>query len=168
MPLSDNKLPDEISKSTLKREMTALQKIGETLVDMPQSQLDKIPLPDALLEAIMLARNIKSQGAKRRQLQYIGKLMRTIELEPIQTAIKNAKLASTQITAQFHQAEEWRERLINEGDDAVQAFVTLHTEADRQKLRQLTRQAQHDRKSEKNTGAEKTLFRYLREIIDKV
>jgi len=168
MPLSDNKLPDETSKSALKREMTALQKMGETLVEMPPSQLDKIPLPDALLEAITFARSLKSPGAKRRQLQFIGKLMRTIEIEPIQTAIKNAKLTNMQVTAQFHQAEEWRERLINEGDDAIQAFVNLYVDTDRQKLRQLTRQAQHNRKSGKNTGAEKTLFRYLKDIIDKV
>jgi len=165
MPQSENKLPDETSRSALKRKMTALQKIGETLVDMSQSQLDKIQLPDALIQAITLARNLKSWGGKRRQLQFIGKLMRTIELEPIQAAIKNAKLTNMQVTAQFHQAEEWRERLINEGDDAVQAFVSLYADTDRQKLRQLTRQAQHNRKSGKNTGAEKMLFNYLRDII---
>jgi len=91
--------------------------------------------------------------------------MRTIEIEPIQVAIKNAKLLSTQVTAQFHQAEEWREQLINEGDDAIQAFLSLHVEIDIQKLRQLIRQAQQSRKSGRNTGAEKSLFRYLREII---
>lgn len=165
MPQSDNKPPDETSRSTLKREMTALQKMGETLVDMPQSQLDKIPLPDELIEAINHARSINSREGKRRQLQYIGKLMRTIEIEPIQAAIKKVQLTNRQVTAQFHQAEEWRERLINEGDDAIQAFVSQNTEADRQKLRQLTRQAQQNRKSGKNTGAEKALFRYLREII---
>jgi ribosome-associated protein len=165
MPLSDNKLPDEISRSTLNREMTALQKMGETLVEMSDAQLKKIPLPDALLQAITLARNIKSREGKRRQLQFIGKLMRTIEVGPIKAAIKNAQLTNMQVTAQFHQAEEWRERLINEGDDALQEFVNLHIETDRQKLRQLTRQAQHNRKSGKNTGAEKALFRYLREVI---
>ena len=165
MPQSDNKLPDEISKATIKREMTALQKIGEALVEMSPSQLDKIPLPDVLVEAITLARNLKSREGKRRQLQYIGKLMRSIEIEPVQAAIKQAKLTNMQATSQFHQAEEWRERLINEGDDAIQAFVSLYTETDRQKLRQLTRQAQHNRKSGKNTGADKTLFRYLRDLI---
>jgi ribosome-associated protein len=165
MPQSDNKLPDEISRSTIKHEMTALQKLGETLVDMSQSQLDKIPLPDALIKAITFARNLKSREAKRRQLQFIGKLMRTVEIEPIQTAIKIAQLTNRQITAQFHQAEEWRERLINEGDAAIQAFVDMYAEIDRQKLRQLTRQAQQNRKTGKNTGAEKELFRYLRDII---
>lgn len=165
MPLSDNKLPDEISKSTLKRDMTALQKIGEMLVDMPQSQLDKIPLPEVLLQAVTLARKLKSGEGKRRQLQFIGKLMRTIEVDPIQTAIKNVKSTNVKETAQFHQAEEWRERLIKEGDNAIQAFLTLYVETDRQKLRQLTRQAQQNRKSGKNTGAEKTLFRYLVDII---
>jgi len=165
MPASDKKLPDEISRSTIKRDMAALQKMGETLVDMPQSQLNKIPLPDVLIQAITLTRNLKSREAKRRQLQFIGKLMRTVEIEPIQLAIKNAKSITTQATGHFHQAEDWRERLINEGDDAIEAFLSLHAEADRQKLRQLTRQAQHNRNSGKNTGAEKTLFRYLIDII---
>lgn len=165
MAQSDDKLPDEISRSTIKRDMIALQKVGEMLVDMPQSQLDKIPLPDVLLEAITLARNLKSREAKRRQLQFIGKLMRTVEIEPIQIAIKNVKFPNTQVTAQFHQVEGWRERLINEGDDAIQVLMSQYEETDKQKLRQLTRQAQHDRKSGKNTGAEKKLFRYLSDLI---
>jgi ribosome-associated protein len=165
MPLSDNKPPDEISRSTIKREMNALQKLGETLVDMSQAQLDKIPLPETLIKAITLARTLKSREGKRRQLQFIGKLMRSVELEPIKTAIKNAELNNRKVTAQFHQAEEWRERLINEGDEAVHAFVSLYVETDRQKLRQLTRLAQQNRKAEKNTGAEKTLFRFLKDII---
>src|SRR5579862_1350902 len=106
MPLSDNKAPDEASKSSIKREMTALQKIGETLVGMPQAQLDKIPLPDELIEAIMFARGLKSREGRRRHLQFIGKLMRQIEIEPIQAAIKKVQLTNKQVTAQFHQAEE--------------------------------------------------------------
>ena len=165
MPQSDDKLPDEISSSTIKREMTALQKIGETLVDMPQSQLDKIPLPDELRQAITFAHHLKSREAKRRQLQYIGKLMRTIDVEPIQAAIKMAKSLNARTTSQFHEAEEWRERFITEGDNTIQQFLSMHVEADRQQLRQLTRQAQHNRKTGKNTGAEKLLFRYLRVFI---
>jgi len=165
MPQSNRKLPDEISRSTIKRDMDALQKMGETLVGMPQTQLDKIPLPDVLIDAITLARSLKSREARRRQLQFIGKLMRATESEPIKAAIKNVKSADMQAAAQFHQAEEWRERLINGGDEAVQEFVGLYADTDRQKLRQLTRQAQHNRKSGMNTGAEKALFRYLRNII---
>lgn len=165
MPQSDDKSPDEISRTTVKNEMTALQKIGETLVDMPQSQLDKIPLPDELMQAIMVARQLKSREAKRRQLQLVGKLMRHVEVAPIQAAIKNVASIKNQATAAFHQAEEWRERLIHEGDIAIQAFLGLYPEADRQNLRQLTRQAQQNRKSGKNTGAEKALFRYITDFI---
>lgn len=165
MPQSDDKMPDEISRTTIKNEMTALQKIGETLVAMPQSQLDIIPLPDDLLQAILVARQLTSREAKRRQLQLIGKLMRNVEVAPIEVAIKNVTTVKKKMTAQFHAAEEWRERLIQEGDTAIEVFLGSHPDADRQQLRQLTRQAQQNRKSGKNTGAEKTLFRYLSDFI---
>jgi ribosome-associated protein len=165
MPQSDDQLPDEVSRTTIKNEMTALQKMGETLVEMPQSQLDKISLPGELMEAIMVARQLKSREAKRRQLQLVGKLMRHVEVAPIQAAIKNIAAIKKQVTAQFHQTEEWRERLIKDGDTAIELFLAQFQEADRQQLRQLVRQAQQNRKSGKNTGAEKSLFRYLNEYI---
>lgn len=165
MPQSERKSPDEVSKSSVKREMSALQKIGEELVKMAQPQLDKIPLPEKLLEAINLARSLKTHESIRRQLQYIGKIMRNVDVEPIRAAIKKAQTANARVTEQFHDAEKWREKLITLGDDAIQSFVSEFTEADRQKLRQFVRKAQHDRKTEKNTGAETELFRYLREFI---
>lgn len=166
MPQSENQPPSEVSRGTIKRDMIALQKIGETLVEMPQSQLDKIPLPDELLDAINLARTLKSNEAKRRQLQYIGKIMRNIDVEPIQAALKKIQLVQTQATTKFHAVEEWRERLIGEGDVAIQTFINEHPDADRQQLRQLIRQAQHNRKSGKDTGAETMLFRYLRDFLE--
>lgn len=80
------------SKTQRKKDMIFLQKLGETLVGLSESQLAKIPLPDDLLESIYLVRSLKSHGAKRRQLQYIGRLMREIDPEPIQKALKSMKL----------------------------------------------------------------------------
>ena len=145
--------------------MTALQNIGEVLVDMPQSQLDKIPLPDELLEAIHLARTLKTGEPKRRQLQHVGKLMRHIDVEPIQAAMNKVQLTHTRATTQCHEAEEWCERLVTEGDNAIQTFVSLYLEADRQTLRQLVRRAQHHRKIEGSTGVNTALFRYVRIYI---
>jgi len=121
---------------------------------MPQSQLNKIPLPDELLEAIHLARTLKAGEPKRRQLQHVGKLMRHIDIEPVQAAMNKVQLTHTRATTQFHEVEEWRERLVTEGDTAIQTFVSLYLEADRQTLRQLVRRAQHDRKMGGNTGAD--------------
>lgn len=159
--------PERPTKSALKRQMTALQKIGEILVNLPETQLKKIPLENPLLDAILTARSLKSHEAKRRQLQYIGKLMRNIDAEPIYIALDKVQNTSQQSKAQFHQMERWRDRLITEGDTALEKLLEHYPDADRQHIRQLIRKAQHDVKQQKNTGAETELFRYLRELIEK-
>ena len=154
--IDDSHPPERPTKSALKRQMTALQKMGEILVELPEAQLKKIPLENPLLDAIITARSLKSHEARRRQLQYIGKLMRNIDAEPIQTALEKVQNKNQQSKAQFHQIERWRDRLIAEGDMALQKFLEQYPEADRQRLRQLMRNAQ-----------ETELFRYLRELVEK-
>ena len=167
MPESDNTPPEKDSKSQRKRDMTALQKIGETLVGLPASSLAKIPLSGRLLDSILIARTLKTHEARRRQLQFIGKLMRDIDPLPIQIAIDKVQSKNQQGAAQFHQIERWRDRLIAEGDVALQNLLEAYpvAETHRQQLRQLVRNAQQDKANEKNTGAEKELFRYLRELL---
>lgn len=152
----NNNLPERPTKSALKRQMTALQEIGEILVSLPETQLKRIPLENPLLEAIQTARSLKSHEAKRRQLQYIGKLMRNIDPEPIQTALDNVLNKSKQSKAQFHQIERWRDLLIAEGDSALEKLLQLYPEMDRQHIRQLVRRKQQTE-----------LFRYLREWMEK-
>ena len=154
-------LPQRDSKSKKKREMIALQKIGEQLVSLPAAQLDKIPLDPVLVDAIVEARNISSREGKRRQLQYIGRLMRNADIEPIQEALDKMALKSGQSKAKLHQTERWRDKLIAEEDDTQQAFLTQYPETDRQKLRQLVRNAKKSLR-----GADTELFRFLRQIID--
>lgn len=165
MTQSEDKTPDPFSKSRQKREAEHLQKMGQTLIALSASQLARMPLPDALLAAIQFAHTLKSHEAKRRHLQYIGKLMRDVDAAPIELALSKLKAVHRQKTEEFHLVEEWRERLIKEGDLAVQAFIADYPQVDRQQLRQLVRKAQHDRANEKNTGAEKALFTYLRELM---
>jgi len=149
------------SKSQRKRDMTALQKIGELLVDLPGTELEKVPLEPELADAIEHARGLTEHEAKRRQLQYIGRLMRKYDAQPIQEALKKIQLKSQTGKAQFHQIERWRDKLIAEGDVQLQVFLQQHPEADHQRLRQLVRNAQQDK-----SGATRELFRYLREIIE--
>lgn len=162
MPKSAGKLPEEVSKSKVKRDMQALQKIGEVLVGLATTELAQIPLPDNLLDAVNAARALKTRESIRRQLQYIGKIMRNVDVEPIQDALSKLQLRHKRQTTQFHEVEAWRERLIVQGDDAIQEFMSHHAEADRQQLRQFVRKAQHDRKSGKDTGGDTELFRFLR------
>lgn len=154
-------LPQRDSKSKRKRDMIALQKMGEQLVNLPAAQLDKIPLDPVLADAIADARNINSREGKRRQLQYIGRLMRNADLEPIQSALDKLALKSGQSKAKLHQTERWRDQLIAEDDSALQAFLDQYPDVDRQKLRQLVRNAKKALR-----GADTELFRYLRQIID--
>jgi ribosome-associated protein len=156
---------DQQTKSERKRQMLALQKLGEILVGLPEIQLKKIPLENPLLDAVYIARSLKSHEAKRRQLQYIGKLMRQIDPEPIQTALDKIHGSHLQSKAQFQQIERWRDKLIEEGDIALEKFLLQYTSIDRQHLRRLIRKAQDDIKKDRKTGGETELFRYLRSVV---
>lgn len=162
--MSDNENPSSIahiSKSQRKRDMTALQKLGEALVKLSANQLAKIPLSDQLSEAITVARELTSHEAKRRQLQYLGRLMREVDPQPIEEALSKIQNKSQISKAKFHLAERWRDRLIAEGDKQLEEFLTTYSEVDRQHLRQLVRNAEQAK-----PGANTALFRYLKQIIE--
>ncbi len=165
MPLSERKAPDPFSKSHAKREMQALQELGEKLVALPAAQLAKLPLSDELIEAIRLAQTLKANEGKRRQLQFIGKLMRNVDPLPIQAALETLRQETKKNLAHFHKMEEWRDRLLAEGDEALQAFLEAYPQADRQRLRQLQRKAQQDYLKNSKTGAGTELFKYLRALL---
>lgn len=166
MPQSDAQLPDEYSRGQRKRDMLALQKLGEELLTLSNDQLNALELPEMLLSALLEAKRLKSHEGKRRQLQYIGKIMREVDAEPIRKALKQIKSRHVKETEDFHEVEEWREKMIVQGDDAVNVFIQLYPATDRQQLRQLVRNARHDRNSNKNSGAAKSLFQFLRAIIE--
>ncbi|HEU5280642.1 MAG TPA: ribosome biogenesis factor YjgA [Gammaproteobacteria bacterium] len=165
MPLSDNQPPDETSKSQRKRDMDAIQKLANTLAALPNSQLAKMPLPEGIITAIRFSHTLKAHGAKRRHMHYIGKLMREEDLEPVRVALKMLERGREQDTAKFHAVEQWRDRLLQEGDEAIQVFLADYPSADRQQLRQLVRKAQLDKKNNKNTGADTELFRMLKALM---
>jgi ribosome-associated protein len=154
------------SKSQLKREMTALQALGTAIVELGARDLAKIPLPDDLAEAIHQAREIKSHGALRRQMQFIGRLMRNVDPAPIQQALDAIRLCGQQSASRFHTIEQWRDRLINEGQTALDEFISQHPQADRQQLRQLLLNAAKEAKLEKPPKSARSLFRLLREILE--
>ena len=107
------------SKSQRKRDMTALQALGAELVALSADQLDRVELPERLREAIVEARQIKSFEARRRQLQYIGKLMRDVDAEPIRMTLEQWRGSAREATAQQHAVERWRDRLPFEPGDPL-------------------------------------------------
>lgn len=155
---------DRPSRSQLKREAEALQDLGLALVELPQAKLDRIELSDKLREAIDLARRITAHGGKRRQMQYIGKLMRGLDAEPIRAQIEAFQQADRRAAQRFQQLEALRDKLLAEGDAALGEILDRYPRADRQHLRQLIRQAQQERDKNKPPASARVLFKYLREL----
>lgn len=153
------------SKSQLKREMQALQELGEELVKLPKEQFEKIVLSEELHDAVLQARNITQHGAHKRQLQYIGKLMRNIDPEPVKEQLNLIKGHSARATQTLHNIEQWRDQLLTDGDHAVEKLLEQHPQTDRQYLRQLLRNAHKEIKANKPPKSKRLLFQYLREIL---
>jgi len=151
------------SKSQIKREMKELQQLGEKLLTLSPEQLNDIDIPDELREEILLARRVKSHGARRRQLQYIGALMRRVDPEPIYQFFKNKSMDRQRDALANRQVEIWRDGLIEGSEAVLESVLERFPDADIQHLRQLIRNS-------KKTGHEKkssrALFRYLKKLMD--
>lgn len=158
---------DGPSKSQLKREMHALQDLGKRMLDLSNDQLATLAISDTLRAAIEESRRIHQNEARRRHLQYIGKVIRQEDdPESLATAIDAFDAGSEEHTRRHHLAERWRDRIIAEGDAVVGEFFNYCPSADLQHLRNLARNARKDVEKQKNTGQSRKLFRYLRECID--
>lgn len=150
-----------------KRKATQLERLGESLVHLPPAKLARVPMPDDLRAAVVEAARIKSShGGYRRQVQFIGRIMRTIDAQPIADALETLKTEDAPSSRTFRAAEVWRERLIADGDKALEDLVREHTAADRTKLRQLLRQAQKEKAASKPPHATRALFRELKALFD--
>lgn len=146
---------DDATRTDLKRESTELQKLGEDLLTLRAELMTRLALPEKLTEAVAEAKRISNFEGKRRQMQFIGKLMRKLEatqLDGIRTALIEQHTPSALETQALHQAEIWRDRLVNE-DDALGQWITLSPSTDSQQLRALVRQARKDAKPEKPGAA---------------
>lgn len=152
-----------ISKSQLKREASLLQDLGKELIEQKQSVLDQLELTPDLMTAIQEHKRLKQREAKRRHLQYIGKLMRDVDADAIQQALEKTKAGSDQQIKHLHSIERWRDRLI-ENDDNLTLFINEY-DTDIQQLRQLVRNARKDQKEQKNRGHSKKLFQWLKDAI---
>jgi len=160
--------PEAPSKSRRKRDMHELQTLGEALLDFPVEVLREMALPDVLLEALAVARRITARGGRRRQLQYIGKLMRSVDIAPVQAAIEARRQQHDTHSRAFHRLEELREALIAEPATALDAVMTEFPAADRRELERLARRARAERDGGQPPRAARALFRYLRDLQDEV
>ena len=136
------------SKTQLKAEADEKQALGEALLTLRADLMARLDLPEKLIDAIAQAKKITNFEGKRRQMQFIGKLMRPLDTEPIRAAIDEQKNGSAQLTLALHLAEQWRDKLIA-SDDALGDWLNQHPDTDAQQLRALMRQARKDAKPEK-------------------
>jgi ribosome-associated protein len=159
-------LEDLPSRSQLKRENQELRDMGEQLVLLAKSQLEKITLDDVLKAAIKEARRLKNLDARRRQILYIGKLLRKIDVTEITHSLEKLNHQSQTFRQHFAKLEEWRDRFMNEGNVAIENFIAQYPDADRQQLRNLQRQACREKSLNKPSTASEKLFQYIRQITD--
>jgi len=152
------------SKTQRKRAMHELQALGERLVELNPEQLAAVALPEALHTAVEQARRITRHEARRRQLQYVGRLMRQVDPEPIREKLKTWDGVSIEETARLHRIERWRDRLL-EDDNAVASLAEAHPGIDTRHLRALVRRARDERNAQRPPRSTRELFRTLRDII---
>ena len=157
---------DRPSKSQLKREMTALQKLGQLLVDAPRDRVRKVPMPEDVLEAILECQQISSHEGRRRQLQYVGKKMRTLddaEVAAIQKVVDSWRGTSRAEAAALHAIERQRDRLLAD-DEALTELRSQHPELDIQHLRTLIRNARKEKAEAKPPKAYREIFQMLKSL----
>ena len=164
--LHDNsQAPEGLSKTKRKAAVEALQDLGGKLVELPKDKLDKLDLPENLRDAVLEARRITSNGAIRRQMQYIGRLMREVDTAPIADQLQRWEGKHTAENAHFHQLERWRERLLTD-DSAVAEFMQRYPHTNSQQLRTLIRNSQREQAANKPPKSSRELFRLLRDITE--
>lgn len=156
----------EKSRSQKKREVTKLQKLGESLMELSDDQIKAIDVEKELIDAVLLAKTMKRGNAKKRQLQYIGVLMRKIDHEPIEKALMMLENGISITGKKFSQVEKWRDGLLD-GTIEVEFVIEEMPSIDRQKIRQLIRNCEKEKKAGKPLKSSKKLYQYLKEMSNK-
>lgn len=153
-----------VSKSEIKRDAEHLKKLGESLMNLTPANLEKIPLDDNLREAIELAQRLKLE-ARRRQIQYVGKLLRNLDPEPIQEALDKVENRHNQQLALLQKLEMIRDQLVEQGDAVLNGLLDDYPALDRQHLRNLVRSAKKEKEANKPPKNYREIFQYLKSVI---
>ena len=164
--MSEDDATERPSKSARKRAAHAAQDLGEALIGLPDGELDALALPEELAAAVREARRITSRAGAARQRQYIGKLMRGLDPEPIRAALAARGAVSAREAERFRRVEEWRERLIEGGAIALEELRRAHPGIETSEWAQRVAAAQDERSRRTGAGAARELFRALRALFD--
>jgi len=164
-PPADATLRERPSKTRLKQASHELQDLGEAVVALPDARIDALAIDETLLDAIRQFKKTRTHEGRRRQMQYIGKLMRIHDIEPIRQAVTDMQLGRAKDSLALHDAERWRAELLAD-DDAVTRWTRDHAQTDVQQLRSLIRAARKDAAlvPEKRSGrAYRELFQFIKQ-----
>jgi len=162
--LTDESSADERpSKSSLKREMLALQALGKKLAELTPDVLRKMPLDERLLDTLLQLQKMTQREAHRRHLQLVGKLMREADIEEVKLAYESTQTTSQETTRALHELEQWRSRLLDDGDNAVGEAMQAFPGIEAQHVRQLIRDAKREAEQQKAPVASRKLFQYLKQ-----
>ncbi len=154
------------NKSAMKRENAELEDLGEELISLPKERLNGLEMPTQLFEAITLAQNIANHhGAFKRQRKFITKLLRDMDVSPLRGQLDRHSNLSARAVHHQHLIERWRDRLLKGGDHDLNALMAVYPDAERQKLRQLIRDAHKEQAAEASPRSARLLFKYLRELM---
>lgn len=148
----------------MKREAQDLQRLGRELAELPESRLQALQMPDSLRDAVMELRRTRSHEGRRRQLQFVGKLMRQAEADPLREAVAQSQLGAAQDSLRLHEAERWRTALLDD-DEVLTRWAAEQPGSDLQQLRSLVRQARLERKPDAAAGLGQRQARAFRELF---
>ena len=155
------------SKTRLKQQSHDLQKLGQALAGLPDARLASLALPERLLDALAQYRQTRSHEGRRRQLQYVGKLMREVDPAPLREAVAESQLGSARETLLLHEAERWRDALLAD-DAALTRWLQDHADCDAQRLRSLVRAARREAAlppEQRNPRSQRELFQFIRPLL---
>lgn len=155
-----------ISKTRRKKECDEMQTLGEKIIALGKDELAQMHMEDELRNAIEEAQRMKSNGALKRQRQFIGKLIRNMDAESLQAQLDKILHKHDLHNAEFKRMEKWRDNMIEEGDGGLNAFMQHYPQADRQYLRQLIRNVDREKKNNKPPAAYRAIFKYIREVAE--
>jgi ribosome-associated protein len=170
MARGKEKISDEsllISKSQRKRDAQELKSLASELIGLSDTRLAALPLEDSIREAVEDARQIRSHVARKRQLQFVAKLLRRTDATELIEAMQAFHDAARQLTARQHRSEAWRDYLLESGDSALGVLLDQRLDADAQAMRQLIRNAHHESARGKPPASSRALFRLLRDLDEK-
>ena len=153
--------PEPPSKGELKRQARSVQELADRLIDAGDLPFDELQLPEAVRDAVLLARRIPSHAALLRQRQYVAKLLRKIDLEPLRSAVESREAGRQLEARRFRRVERWRDRIVEEGPAAVQALLAENPALDNPEFRELAEEAIRERRVGGSQRASRELFRAI-------